>query len=108
MVPYIKENKLIIDISFDMCIPFQILLQLIVYSVFALFVVFQLMCLVSEWRPYTVINVLASDHVCYRTCKQWYWHLHSTLDMQTLGNKRRGLNRRWARLNAGQKSFYRK
>ena len=58
MVPYIKENKLIIDISLDMCI----LLQLIVYSVFAMFVVFQLMRLVSEWHPYAVINVLASNH----------------------------------------------
>ena len=56
MVPYIKENKLIIDISFRM------LLESIVYSVFATFVVFQLIHLVSEWHPYTVINVFAYNH----------------------------------------------
>ena len=82
MVPYIKENKLIIDISLDyyyyyydctgqaaaadralICVfSFRILLQSIVYSVFATFVVFQLMRLVSEWRPFAVINVLASNY----------------------------------------------
>ena len=57
MMPYNKENKLVIDISFDMCTSFRILLQSIVYSVFALFVVFQLMHLVSEWRPELEITI---------------------------------------------------
>ena len=41
IVPFVKENKLILDISLDVCILFlDILLQLIFYSVFIMFVVF--------------------------------------------------------------------
>ena len=40
MVPYVKENKLILDISLICVSSFRILLQLIVYSVFVMFVVF--------------------------------------------------------------------
>ena len=65
MVPYIKQNKLIFDISVDVYIFFWILLQLIVYSVLVMFIVSHMMHLlsfVSECSPYAFINVLASNH----------------------------------------------
>ena len=63
---YIMENWLILNISFDVCILFWMLIQLIVYSVFITFVVFPqdaLVHFVSEWSPCTFINMLASNHV---------------------------------------------
>ena len=62
MVLYIKENKLIIDISLDMCILLSDIATVDRRSVFATCVVFQVMRLISERCPYTVINVLASNH----------------------------------------------
>ena len=62
-MPYIKESRLIIDISLDMCIRLSD-----ITTVHCLQCIRHICCLptyaglVSEWHPYTVINVLASNH----------------------------------------------
>ena len=54
MVPYIKENKHILDISLDMCFLLFDIAIVDHYGVFVPFIVFPhdaLMCFVREWSP---------------------------------------------------------
>ena len=112
MVPYIRKNQLILDISLDVCILFLDVAivdhLLCIYYIHCLPAVPDaLLCFVSEWRPCTCINVLASNHIIKlvntdtRTC-------HSILDRLTIGNKCRSLNWRQTHLNARSKIMYKK
>ena len=92
MVPNVKENQLILDISLDVCISLWMLLQSIVYSVFIMLVIFwhrdaltSFTTPVSEWSPYTFINVLASNHAI-KLVNTGTSTCHSTLDRWTIGN----------------------
>ena len=50
IVQYVQENKLILNISFDMCILYSDIEQLIIYNVFITFVSFPMMHLhVYQW-----------------------------------------------------------
>ena len=112
MMSCIKDNKLVLNISLDMCI---LLLDINCYSwSFTIYwphllssSMTELTRIVSDWCPYTFINMLASNHDI-KLVNTGTGTCHSILDRWTLGNKCWGLSRCWTFLNAGSKIIYRK